>query len=32
MLNGAELVKPGEERWDAARGAWTWPLINHRRW
>jgi FAD/FMN-containing dehydrogenase len=23
MLNGAELVKPGEERWDAARGAWN---------
>lgn len=23
MLNGAELVKPGEERWDSARAAWN---------
>ncbi len=23
MLNGAELVKPGEEGWDAARAAWN---------
>ena len=23
MLNGVELVKPGEERWDSARAAWN---------
>ena len=23
MLNGAEFVKPGEERWDSARAAWN---------
>jgi FAD/FMN-containing dehydrogenase len=23
MLNGLELVEPGEERWDSARGAWN---------
>src|SRR3954452_23149312 len=23
MLNGAELVKPGDERWDSARAAWN---------
>ena len=23
MLSGAELVKPGEERWDSARAAWN---------
>ena len=23
MLSGAQLVKPGEERWDSARAAWN---------
>src|SRR6476646_9322675 len=23
MLNGTQLIKPGEERWDSARGAWN---------
>ena len=23
MVNGFELVKPGEERWDSARAAWN---------